>query len=281
MISRAGRLMPALLVLGAAVAIAAFGEERGQASSRTPLGQVIGNPELPALSGGKRAPEGGEAVSVLFFFRPDGDYNKATLLEMASCEQRLAGKPVGFTAIVSSRYPPEQIKGAVAAAALAMPVLLDEGDAFAASLAVAQLPAVAITDREHRLVAYQPFAKINFCELVNARVRRALGEIGDAELQAILNPEATKMASDASVAQRHIKMAERLLRSGHADKALESAKAAVEQAPRLASAHSVLGACLLAQGKCGEALPAFEKALELDVADARALEGKKACQAKP
>src|SRR5450759_1715761 len=82
----------------------ALGEEGSEASANTPMGAVISNPELAAVGGGKRTPQGPEAANVLVFFRPDKDASVATLKGLAPCEKRTAGKSVRWTGIVSDKY---------------------------------------------------------------------------------------------------------------------------------------------------------------------------------
>jgi tetratricopeptide (TPR) repeat protein len=183
-------------------------------------------------------------------------------------------------AIVADRYSAGQVKSAVAEAGIAMPVLVDVGEALSNEVAVAQLPAVAFTDKGKKLVAYQPYTRLNFCELVDARIRLLLNEITEAEFSARANPVSTKIGGETSVAGRHAKMAEALLDAGKKDKALESARLAVRHDATLAAAHSVLGECLRATGNCKEATAAFDKALELDPKDVRARAGKTACAGK-
>jgi tetratricopeptide (TPR) repeat protein len=260
--------------------LAATAEEAGQASTRTPMGAVLSNPELASLAGGKARPQQDVDVNVLVFFRPDTDYSKETLKGLAACEKRTAQKPVRWAAIVADRYPADQVKAAVTEAGILMPVLIDAGEAFSNEVAVAQLPAVAFTDKGKKLVAFQPFTKLNFCELVDARIRILLKEITEAEFSALADPASTKIGGEASVAGRHVKMAEMFLKSGNNDKALESARLAVQHGAALAAAHSVLGESLRATGNCKEAVAAFDKALALDPKDVRAGAGKNACAGK-
>lgn len=264
----------------ALLTLAALAEGGGKASTRTEIGAVVSNPELPSLAGGKARPQEAVNVNVLVFFRPDTDYSKETLAGLAACEKRTAGKPVRWVGIASDRFPIDQVRDAVKASGIAMPVLVDTADALATEIAVAQLPAVAFTDKDRKLVAYQPFMKLNFCEVVEARVRFLLGEIGEAELNAAANPAATKIGGEGSVARRHVKLAEAFLGSGNLEKALESARAAVQHGPDLSAAHSVLGECLRRSGNCKEAVPEFDKALSIDPSDARAKDGKKECAGK-
>jgi hypothetical protein len=91
-----------------------------------------------------------------------------------------------------------------------MPVLIDVGDALYGKLGVAQVPVTLMCDQQHRLVAYQPFTKVNYAAVVRARVRNLLKEISDEELAAVLNPPAALTDSDEAAALRRLKLADML-----------------------------------------------------------------------
>ena len=274
--SSASALLSTCLLLS----LAAVAESGSEASASTPMGAVITNPELAAVAGGKRTPQGSEAANVLVFFRPDKEASVASLKGLAACEKRTAGKSVRWTGIVPDKTSLDQAKAAVAEAGIAMPVLVDAGDALYVELGIAQHPAVAITDKDHKLLQFQPYTKLNFCELVDGRVRLVLKEISATDFEKIQNPASTKVGGEASVAGRYVKMAEAFLKSGSPDKAVEQARTAVEKGSDLAAAHAILGSALAANGDCKGARASFESALKLDKADARALEGLKACEGK-
>ncbi|MBM3891784.1 MAG: tetratricopeptide repeat protein, partial [Verrucomicrobia bacterium] len=107
-----------------------------------------------------------------------------------------------------------------------------------------------------------------------------LGEIGDAELESALHPEAATMGGNAQVARRHLHLAEALFKAQKLDKALEIVRRSIEKDHTLPAAHRLLGQILATQGKHAEAVQAFERALRLAPDDAAALEGLKAANAK-
>lgn len=250
------------------------------ASAYTPIGKALSNPELPALDGTRRKAIQPGKVAILFFFRPDKDYSKLNLKGMADCDARFAGKAIQVTGIVPERFGADVTKPVVAEAGAKFAILFDTGDALYTEVGVAQHPAAAIVDRDGKLAEYQPFTKLNFCELVEIRARHVLGEVSEAEMQAVVNPQAGVFQGDASASSRHVKMAEMFLSQGKAKEASEQGRLAVEKAPSSAAAHSVLGAALAAAGDCKGAVAEFDAALKADPKDARAADGKKGCAGK-
>ncbi len=265
----------ALLLAGSSLAAGT-----ADASAATPLGATIASRDL-AVAGesGKKPAIDGAQVNVLVYFRPDKEFSRLGLRELAGCVARTAGKPVRWVTVASAGQPADASLAAVREAGLSVPVLLDEGDAYFVELGISQLPAVAIFEKERKLAAYQTFTKLNFCEHVHTLVRKALGEISEAELKADLDPTPIPVKGEASVAARFVKKSQLLLRGGDKEKALAAAREAVAADEKLAAGHSMVGTCLADGGDCAGAAAAFEKALALDPGDARALEGMKDCEA--
>jgi len=243
------------------------------------LGAVVENAELPALGGGKAPLLGWARASVFVFFRPKQEHSLETLKQLARLEKELAGKPVHFSAVVSGAWPAGDVQESVAASGIRMPVLLDQGDALYGKLGVRVHPVVGIADEKWRLVAYQPFEKINQAEVLRARIRRALGEIDDADMAKVLEPARATMPGDDRrfVAKRDLNLGRKFLERKAYQKALDSARKAQERDPSFAAARTLAGQALTGMGRCAEAAAEFDAALALDPQDAAAAEGKKGC----
>lgn len=250
------------------------------AFSSAAVGTKITNRQLPVLGGGEGPLLGGDEarVSVFVFLRPDQEHSRQVLRGLAEVEEEMAARPVHWAAVVSSRFPAIDVATAVADAGIAMPVLIDREDALYGELGAALHPVLGMTDADHVLVAYQPFRKIHFKELLRARIRHQLGEISDAELAAVENP-APAAAAGGDPARRHLRLARMLLVSGRLDKALEAVARSLEADPESAEAHALRGSILASQDDCAAALEAFAEALRLDPEESTAREGEKTCRA--
>jgi len=263
-----------------ALSVAGFLGVLEQASHRTPVGQVIDNPQLATTDGGKARIMGDAQANVMVFFRPGEDNSRGVLKDLAAGVKEFAGKSVRFVGIVSDRHKGAEVQAELKEAGLVMPVLVDSGDKLFADLGLTLMPTICMADKAHKLAFATPFTKVNYWQITRAQIRYLLKEITEAQMQAALNPEAPVFKGEDSIARRHVKMAEMQLKSGQADKALDAARSAVQHGPKLAAAHSVMGAVLAAKGDCKAAVAAFDVALALDKNDARATAGKKACAEK-
>ncbi|BDG02694.1 thioredoxin domain-containing protein [Anaeromyxobacter oryzae] len=245
--------------------------------SNVAVGDVVDDAELRTLDGGKHhLVASGAKANVLLFFRPQQEHSLDTLRDMAACEKAFAGKPVHWVAVVSSSWTTEEIRGAIAGTGIRMPVLLDEGDALYGRLGVRLHPVIGILDARRRLVAYEPFRQINYCDRVKARIQLLLGEIGEAEFAKVDAPEPSTTRTDDGVARRHLNYARTLVRIQKLDRALEEVRKSLALVPS-AAAYALQGEILAAQGKCPDALRAFDVALKMEPANAVAVEGRKSC----
>lgn len=217
------------------------------------VGEVVPSPVLRAVGGGRQALlAGGAAAHVLVFVRPNQDHSVETLAALTTCAERFGGKPVRWVAVVSSGWSDDVVRGAVAASRTPMPVLVDEGDALYGRLGVRVHPTIAVTDARGRLVAWEPFHKVNQCDRLAARVARALGEADDAAVALADQPPPGLFPNqiEGAVANRHVRMGEKFFRAGLYARAAEEARLVLEGDPRHAGARLLLADALAAQGSC-------------------------------
>jgi tetratricopeptide (TPR) repeat protein len=272
------QIVPALIILlGVLVGVSASAQS-GLASTFPKAGDKLDNVRLATLDGGREMLLAKAKVNVFVFFRPEHAYSKVALEHIARCQKELAGKSVRWVAVVSSRHKAAEVRKTVKSTGIDMPVLIDKDDKVYGTLGLKLHPMVGITDAQHKLVAYQPFRKLNFYDRVLARVRYQLDEISKEELDKVLSPPETKLSGPHAEAARRVKLGRLLLRSKKYKKALAAAKTAIKKAPDFAAGYTLHGQVCAAQGKCKKALKDFDKALELDPDDTLAAEGKAACQ---
>jgi len=241
------------------------------------VGDTVEEAQLPTLAGGKAPLVGGAKANVFVFAKPGQEHSRTTLVALARMEKQFAGKPVRFAAVVSDRFSPEEVGAFVRTTGFASPVLIDAGEALYSKLRIRLHPVVGVVDKRRKLLSLLPFTKLDYEPSVRAEIQFALGEITEEQLKRIRTPPPATQGGAANVAQRYLKMGERLFSVKDYPKALDSASKSLAHDPNLAAAHSLIGAIRAATGHCSEALHDFDAALALDPKDARALEGKPGC----
>lgn len=236
------------------------------ALARAEPGTAIANVELATIAGGRDkllSPK--VKANVFVFFRTGQDRSVDALKQMAQCERDFAGKSVRWAAVVSSTESPDEVLALVRETGIQMPVLVDEGDALYDKLGIRLHPVVGIVDGRFVLQAIEPYRQIDYCEIVKTRVRVLLGESTLADLDKVLNPEASPLpgADPVNKAVREVNYARRLYESGKYQQALEKAQKALETAP-VAQAFLLMGQAYAKLGKCVEAGRALDQAAKME-----------------
>jgi tetratricopeptide (TPR) repeat protein len=273
-VRRAVRRLPLLV----AAVVGGLGGYPAATAVHAEPGTPVADREMPALEGGKARLFQDAAASVLVFVRANQKRSLGALKELSECRESLAGKPVRWVAIVSDADSRDDVAALLRSSALAMPVLVDEGDALYGSLGVSLHPVVVVVGADRKLAAFEPFRAINYCELVTARVRHALREMSDDELQRALAPPKAQVGGDAQVALRYHALAEALFKAGNHAKAIEAVRKSLDKDPGRAQAHVLLADILAAQGRCAEASEAYGKAREIDPSSREAIGGPVGCK---
>lgn len=263
----------ASLILAAAGVLALA----GNAGAQPPAGTVVEQASLARVGGGTAKLLGDGTVGVIFFFQPGHEHSKDALEMMVQCEKEMANKAVHWAAVVPDGATAEAVSADVKASGLAMPVLIDKGDLLYVKLKVILRPLVVITDKQNRLAAYEPYQRVNYCNVVRAQLLHALGELNDAGLEAALHPAPSTQGGDRAVAQRELRMGQRHLEAKRYPQAAAAAGKALALDGKLVDAHVLLGQALAGQGDCKGSGAAFDQALALDKSNAAATEGKKTC----
>jgi tetratricopeptide (TPR) repeat protein len=242
-------------------------------------GTKVDDVELKSLAGRtERLFAGNPKATVLVFVRTSHERSAIALKDMASCEKALKGKPVRWAAVISSSEPMADAKADAAAAGIAMPVLVDEGDALYSKLDIRLHPTAVIIDAKHQIVSFEPFRQVEYCEIVKTRIRFVLGEIDQAAVDRVTNPVASSMPGDdpTKKAMRDIRMAQRLVEIESYDLAIQKAQRALEIAP-MAEAYAVMGDAYRKLGRCPDASKAYAAALKLNPSEPQARDGQKGC----
>lgn len=247
------------------------------ADRRVQIGDTVDDVELRTIEGKKEHLLSSRVtVNVFIFFRPEQDRSLDTLKDMAGCEKEFAAKPVRWVGVVSDSWDGEVVKAFVKEAGVRMPVLVDAGDALYGKLGIRLHPVIAIADRKGKLAAFEPFRQINYCDRIRVRLKVLLGEATQADVAKVDEPERSVSRTEDGVARRHMNFARTLLQIKQHDKALEEVQKSLMMSPS-AAAYALQGQILAAQGRCPDALRAYDAALKLEPSNPVASDGRKSC----
>jgi hypothetical protein len=228
-----------LAALGAALLLPAA------APAHVDAGELLDPAELATVDGGRHGISARDRINVLVFVRAGQERTLDTLQRLAECEKQFAGKPVHVAVVMPGSTPLVEARALVATTGITSPVLLDEGDQVYGKLELRQHPMIVITDRKGRILYFEPYQRLRYCEIVKARIRYLLNEIDKATVEAIVRPPKAEFPNEVGggAASRYVR----------------------------------LGDKELAKGNCALAVKAYDNALRHEPQNAKALEGRKRC----
>jgi hypothetical protein len=245
-----------------ALAVTHAAAAQDEAFRDTPLGTTIRNRKLPTLDGRSESFLGTAKANVFVFFRSEQDRSDQALRQLATLEKEFAEKSVRFVGIVSSEDPRDAVQATVRDTGVKMPVLVDQKDALYGEIGVELHPSIGIADAKQRLVAYQPYRRVNLLDVMRGRIQLVLGEITQAQFATIFDPPVQTVAVNRAHAR--VKLSRALFQAGDLDGAVQSARAAVALDPAVAENHVVLAEMLARAGSCDESGRENAEAHKLD-----------------
>ncbi|MDD5029983.1 MAG: tetratricopeptide repeat protein [Rhodoferax sp.] len=249
------------------------------ASAHADIGTPVANLEMATLQGSKLPLLAESGSTVLFFFRPRQERSRTALQDLEPCLKEFAGKSLRLVGVVSGSVALPDVSALVQETGFTAPVMIDAGDALYGSLALAMHPVVAVIGPDHKLAAFEPYRTIDFCAVLRSRLHLLLGDISESQMQRTLSPERASEGGQTQLARRYRAMAAMLFNSKNYDKALASVRQSLAHDPNLASAQTLLGQILAAQGHCAQAQAAFQQALALDASLSPASQTASSCPA--
>jgi len=198
---------------------------------------------------------------------------------LAEIDRKYKDRGVHCVALVSDYYDKKAVKEAIDKAKWSeVGTLIDKSDVYYGKLGVYVHPSFGIADRAGKLLAYEPFSKINYYDRIEAQIRYALREIDKRQLIAILNPPVQAKPDAVNAAQINLNFAKYLLELGKLDQALEQAQRAMKMNDQSAEGYALIGTIYAKQKKCDKAVPQFKKALSIDKKNSDAKKGLKLCK---
>jgi tetratricopeptide (TPR) repeat protein len=252
------------------------------AHAHAEVGTPVPSVELASVSGEKvKVVDERAKVNVLVFVRAGQDRSLDALKAMARCEKTLSGRPVRFLGVLPGGTPPDEARALAVASGAKLPLLFDAEDALYEKLLVRGHPVIFLVDAKARVAGFEQYRQIDYCEVITARIRFLLGEIDQASVDRVVEPQRNSMPGDdlRDVSNRDVNLGRRQLKIKQYDKAIASANKALGVAPN-PGAFALLGEVAAAKGDCAGARKHYAAALKLDPTEKHAIAGQKACAGK-
>jgi hypothetical protein len=237
-------------------------------------GERLDDVPLPAVGGGKGHLVEAGKVNALVFLRPAHGHCLDALRELADRTGQVPG--VRWAVVVPGDAELPEAQRLLAGTGIGIPVLVDPGDVVYGRIGLKLHPTVVVVDRQGRLAATEPFREINYGDRVVGRLRFTLGEIGEAQLAASIEPPRADVHSDAAMARTSLSFARKLVAMGQLDLALAQVDKSLAGAPS-APAYALRGQILSRQGRCDDARRALDVALKLEPGNAEAAAERNRC----
>jgi tetratricopeptide (TPR) repeat protein len=272
------KLSPAISALAALLLLAAL-PRWADAFRYADIGSKLPQGELATLDGRQRPIlDSTAAVNVLLFFRPNQDRSRDALTVLTRVCDKYANRGVRCVALVSDYYGRKEVQGVTKHAAWpADRTLIDEDERYAGQLGVSLHPSIGLADGARTLLAYEPYAQINYTQRIEAQIEYALGDINLEQLRAALDPPVLPR-KQKNRAKLNLYYALRLYETGKLDRALATAQQAIHIDDSLDDAYALIGVIHLRRGDCRQAKIQFDMALSRDADNTVARIGNKICR---
>ncbi|MHB8173279.1 MAG: tetratricopeptide repeat protein [Nitrospirota bacterium] len=217
-------------------------------------------------------------IVLVIFIRPDQNSSVRALKVLQKIYPEFLSKGVVFMAIVSETDQKNNIPGLIQKEDITFPVLYDDGRKVYGAWGAILYPTTGIVGKDGKLAVQVPMYDWKYKDTVEGNLRLALGEISKKQLDAELNPKANeKVAPGLAKAERHMMLAEDLMKRQMYTDACKELAAAVKSAPDLTEAHVKYGFALISKGDTAKASEQFQKALLQDPKSSEAKTGLGAC----
>ncbi len=217
-------------------------------------------------------------VTLVIFVRPDQNNSIRAMKILQKIYPEFSSKGVEFLAIVSETDQKNNIPVLVQKENITFPVLFDDSRKVYGAWGTILYPTTGIVGKDGKLVVQVPMCDWKFKDTVMGNLRLALGEISKKQLALELNPKANEtIAPGLAKAERHMMLAEDLMKRQMYTNACKELAAAVQSAPDLTEAHIKYGFALLSKGDTKKADEQFTTALKQEPKSNEAKTGLGAC----
>lgn len=206
-------------------------------------------------------------ITVLAFWGADLPSKKQRSVQALSQIQQLAPffreKQIDLLAVNAQGDSAEIIKEVVTASGFSSPTYLDPDQNAYGALGILVMPSVMLVDKGGKVVTGLGYSQ-EMVSRLKGEIEILLGEKSRAQLETELHPAMIEKSKGEKEGDRHLNLGKIMAREGQLESAAQEYALAIQNDPKLASAHIERGCVLLKLGKFAEAQAAIDNGLALD-----------------
>jgi len=217
-----------------------------------------------------------DRVQVFSFFRvgqPESQEVLRILQEMST----QYGDRISVVGILSGEVERREIVDFLQKYELVFPIVLDVERQLYGEFGVFLHPATGFFDSDGILRFYLPGKRLNFRKYADGYLQFLLGDISEAELDAILHPPVDDTDPRIKRAENSYNLARIYVKRGKLSKAKEALDGFLREYADYAPLHALYGSIYLQEEFYEQACEKFETALQLDAQLKEAVTGRQAC----
>lgn len=211
--------------------------------------------------------------AVIAFWRLNQMFVDPLLADLQTLYVEYRGEDIEIVAICSGESTTGEVSGIVKRLGLEFDVLLDQDRAIYGDFGVFVIPSVAFVDEEGRLESYYASYRPDFLHVARANARFLLGRISEAQRDELIRPKESPEESVFNPAEPRFNLGMQYLSEGNRSAAMRELATAWKNEAFLVPAGTELGFLCLAEGKGEKALAYFNRVLEKDPDNLRAMGG--------
>jgi tetratricopeptide (TPR) repeat protein len=200
---------------------------------------------------------------VLVYWRTGQKRSLLSLKDTRDVVQRLKQKDVELFSIIAGSDDTEEAKKILLQNKIEYPLLIDAERNLYSDYGVRVYPTTIIVDKDGIMAKDIPSHPLTYKKLLEGYIRKALGEIDEAELENMLNVKRERRDESLLQATRFYNLAMKFTKAEMLDQAIGAAAKSIEVKPDMEKSHILLGFLYLEIKEPDSAFQQFSKALEI------------------
>jgi tetratricopeptide (TPR) repeat protein len=205
-----------------------------------------------------------DKVVLLLYWRTGHERSLLALRDSKDISDKFKKKDVKVISVIADGDSRDEAKKIMADTGIDFPVLVDGNRQVYSAYGIRVYPSTVIIDKKGMVSHSIPSHPLSYKKLLNAYIKKALGELNETEVEEVLSSHKEKKDEASLEAQRLYNLALKFVKSGLHDLAIDTVKKSLKANPGMAESHVLLGFLYLEVKDADNAVKTFNTALKLD-----------------